>query len=53
MNVTIFGASGGTGLQLIDQVINKGHTVIAFCTCRRSNPVYPAGIINSSRRQCI
>ncbi|MBU5350156.1 NAD(P)-dependent oxidoreductase [Paenibacillus lautus] len=30
MKFTIFGASGGTGLQLIDQAINKGHTVKAF-----------------------
>ncbi len=30
MKFTIFGASGGTGLQRIDQAINKGHTVKAF-----------------------
>jgi len=30
MKLTVFGASGGTGLQLIDQAINKGHTVNAF-----------------------
>ncbi|QMV42097.1 NAD(P)-dependent oxidoreductase [Cohnella cholangitidis] len=30
MKFTVFGASGGTGLQLIDQTINKGHSVKAF-----------------------
>ena len=31
MNIIIFGASGGTGTELLTQALNVGHRVTAFC----------------------
>lgn len=31
MKITIFGATGGTGKQLVEQALEAGNEVVAFC----------------------
>lgn len=39
MKLLIFGASGGTGLELVQQALDQGHTVTAFVRNPRKLPI--------------